>query len=284
MKTGNERFFPLTVLRFSIGYGSYLVSKIVFVLAALPLVFVLWPFPRAKYRLLQAVIHHYLAFFSRTWLPAIGVYRVVEIAGRERALTVRPAVCVANHRGFMDSILLLGLMPRTGVLIKSRDTRQPMYGLLARHFDLVSVDRHSLNSVSASLDRCRRVLDAGKNLLIFPEGTRARSGRLQHFNRIAFDLALAAGVPVVPVVIHSTQPFMAKLPGSIFPRRQNDYRIRFLDPEIPHPDDDADALCDRVHRRMAQELNTLDAGTVWETRRVAGDDTAIKEPSATKTP
>ena len=117
MKTGDERFFPLTVLRFSIGYGSYLLSKIVFVLAALPLVIVLWPFPRAKYWLLQTVTHHYLAFFSRVWLPALGVYRVAEIAGLERALTIRPAVCVANHRGFMDAILLLGLMPRTGVLM-----------------------------------------------------------------------------------------------------------------------------------------------------------------------
>jgi hypothetical protein len=57
---------------------------------------------------------------------------------------------------------------------------------------------------------------------------------------------------------------MAKLPDSIFPRHSNDYRIQFLDPEIPRPDDDADALCDRVHRRMAQELKQLDAGTIWE--------------------
>jgi 1-acyl-sn-glycerol-3-phosphate acyltransferase len=99
---------------------------------------------------------------------------------------------------------------------------------------------------------------------VFPESTRARSGRLQHFNRVAFDLALAAGVPVVPVILHTPLPFMAKLPGSIFPRHQNDYRIRFLDPEIPGPDDDVDALCDRIHRRMAKELKQVDAGTIWE--------------------
>ena len=49
-------------------------------------------------------------------------------------------------------------------------------------------------------------------------------------------------MPVVPVILHTPLPFMAKLPGSIFPRRRNDYRIRFLDPEIPRADDDADAL------------------------------------------
>ena len=99
---------------------------------------------------------------------------------------------------------------------------------------------------------------------MFPEGTRARSGRLQHFNRIAFQLALASGAPVWPVIVHSTCPFMAKVPGSIFPQGQNEFRIRFLDRECPRPDDDAISLCDRVHRRMAQELKILDAGTVWE--------------------
>jgi 1-acyl-sn-glycerol-3-phosphate acyltransferase len=171
---------------------------------------------------------------------------------------------VANHRSLMDALMLMGLLPRTGVVIKSRDTRKVMNGLLARYFDLVSTDRHSLESLAATLEKSRRLLGDGKNLLVFPEGTRARSGRLQHFNRIAFDLALAARVPVVPVILHTPLPFMAKLPGSIFPRRHNDYRIRFLDPEMPRADDDADALCDRVHRRMARELKQLDAGTIWE--------------------
>jgi 1-acyl-sn-glycerol-3-phosphate acyltransferase len=264
MKPGKERFYPLTVLLFTLGYASYFLSKIVFVLISLPLLLVLMPFPRAKQRTLQVITHRYLAFFSRVWLPAIGIYRIAEISGLDRVTDLRPVICVANHRGFMDSILMLGLIPRTGVLIKSRNTRQLVYGLLARHFDLVSVDRNSLESLAASFEKCRRLLGEGKNMLIFPEGARAYSGRLQHFNRLAFDLALAARVPVLPVILHSTQPFMAKLPGSIFPRRRNEYRIRFLDPERPRPDDDASSLCDHVHRRMAQELKQLDAGTVWE--------------------
>ena len=139
-----------------------------------------------------------------------------------------------------------------------------MYHLLVRYFDLVSVNRDSLESVTTASARCRQILADGKNLLVFPEGSRARSGRLQPFNRLAFDLALAAGVPVLPVVIHSTEPFMAKVPGSVFPRRQNFYCIRFLDPEPSRPGDNARALCDRVHWRIAQELKSLDAGTAWE--------------------
>ena len=264
MKAGTEPFYPLKVALGCLGYASYFLSKVIFVALIFPVFLIMLPFPRAQQLFLQVVTHRYLGFFSRRWLPFLGAYRIAEISGLERALAVRPVVLVANHRSLMDALLLIGLLPRTGVLIKSRDTRKVMNGLLARYFDLVSIDRHSLESVSATLEKSRRLLGDGKNLLVFPESTRARSGRLQHFNRVAFDLALAARVPVVPVILHTPLPFMAKLPGSIFPRRQNDYRIRFLDPEMPRPDDDADALCDRVHRRMAQELKQLDAGTIWE--------------------
>lgn len=277
--SARRRPFALTVLIFSLGYATYFGSKALFVVCFTPLLILLIPFPQAKYRLLQVLTGGFLAFFARRWLPAIGMYRIVEISGLEQALARRPVVFAANHRGFLDSLLMLSLVPRLGVVIKSRYTRQRTYSLLARHFDLVSIDPDRLSSVSAAMDSCKRLLAAQKNLLVYPEGTRARSGRLQPFNPLAFELARTAGVPVVPVLIHSTQPFMARLPGSIFPRDRNEYRIRFLDPETPRADDTAASLCDRVHRRMAQELNILDAGTVWEIRR-AGGDASVKEPSA----
>jgi len=264
MKSGDERFFPLVVLLTGLGYASYSLSKIIFVVLGVPLYLLMMPWPRTQERMLQVITHHFLGFFTRVWLPLFRVYRIVEISGREKIEAQRPCIIVANHRGFMDSIFLLGLSPRTGALTKASHARQPMYHLMVRHFDLVSVNRNSLESVATAFDRCRQILAGGKNLVVFPEGTRARSQRLQPFNRLAFDLALAAKVPVLPAVIHSTEPFMSKIPGSVFPRRKNFYRIRFLDPEPPRADDNATALSDRVHRRIAQELKSLDAGTTWE--------------------
>jgi len=264
MKADGGMPYPLKVAVGCLGYASYFLSKTLFVALMFPVFVVLLPFPRRQQWLLQVVIHRYLGFFSRRWLPFLGVYRVAEISGLERALAARPAVLVANHRSLMDAPMLFGLLPRTGALIKSRDTRKIMNGLLARYFDLVTTDRHSLETLAAMLEKSRRLLGDGKNLLVFPEGGRARSGRLQHFNRAAFELALLARVPVVPVIMHTPLAFMAKLPGSIFPRRRNDYRIRFLEPELPRDDDDAGSLCDRVYVRMARELKQLDAGTIWE--------------------
>lgn len=262
-----RRSFLLTVVIFSIGYLSYSLSKIVFVVFAAPLVLVLVPFPNAKYRVLHGLTRAFLAFFARGWLPALGLYRIVEITGSERWRTAGPAVLAANHRGYMDSLLVLSLVPRLGVLVKSRYTRGPMYALLARHFDLISLDPARRSSVVSAVAQCRQLLAAGKKLLVYPEGARSRSGRLQPFNTLAFDLALEAGVPVVPVIVHSTSPFMAKTPGSLFPRDRNEYRIRFLDPETPGADDTAESLGDRVYRRLARELKALDVGTVWDPGR-----------------
>ena len=260
-------FQPFHFLLLGAGYFSYFASKAGFLMCAVPGLLLLAPFPNARIRFFQLLTCNYLRIFTRHWLPLLGVYRIVEITGTERAAAARPVIFVANHRGFMDSLLLLSLMPRTGAVIKSRDTRQLTYRLLAKYFDLVSVDRDSLQSVASAREKCRGILLAGRNLLVFPEGSRARSGQLQRFNRLAFQLALETGRPVAPVVIQSTLPFMAKTPGSYFPSGRNEYRIHFLDLETPRPEDDADSLSDRAHRRMAEELRRLDAGTWWEVRR-----------------
>jgi 1-acyl-sn-glycerol-3-phosphate acyltransferase len=261
------RPYPLTVLLDTIGYVSYFLSKLIFVLAATPVLLVLSPFPKARYQFLQIALRGFLTFFVRFWLPVLGVYRVVEVSGLEQSVPAGPAVLAANHRGFLDSLLMLSLVPRLGVVIKARDTSRPLYIVLTRAFDMVSVESGRLSSVAAGQAACARILSTGRRLLIYPEGTRARSGRLQPFHPLAFEVALKTGVPVVPVIIHSTLPFMAKIPGSVFPRGRNEYRIRFLDPEPPRPEDTAETLGDRVYRRMAGELKMLDVGTPWEVTR-----------------
>jgi 1-acyl-sn-glycerol-3-phosphate acyltransferase len=134
-----------------------------------------------------------------------------------------------------------------------------------RHFDFIAISTGQLNGLRDALDRARRVLAEGRGLLVFPEGTRAPSGRLQSFHPLAFQLARDAGVPIVPVVVHSDLPFMGRIPGSYFPPARNAFRVRFLDPEPTRPEDDPRELGDRIRRRMAAELKTLDTGTYWET-------------------
>lgn len=254
----------LTILRFCLGYAGYFLGKVVFVLCATPFLVVLLPFPGLRRRFLHLVLRVYLTFLARVCLPALGIYRIAEITGLEQVRAVHPAIYVANHRGKMDALLTLSLLPPTGVILKSYHLQQLTFALLVWSFDFVSVDPTSLTSVARALARCRSLLGSGMGLLVFPEGRRAPSGRLQPFGATAFQLACEAKLPVVPVILHSTVPFMARLPGSIFPKGKNVFRIRFLTPEQVQPGDTPHRLSDRVHRRMSAELRALDAGTIWE--------------------
>ena len=263
MNTERNPFYPVVVVRFLIGYITYFGTTSLFGLLAAPLFIVLTPLPRVKCRMVHSLLRGYMAFLGRVWLPALGLYRIAELP-RPNALPAGPAIYVANHRGFMDGPLLLGLLPPVGVIVKSNYIRWLVPRLLAPHFDCIQLDPNSPSSVRAAVARCRAVIAAGRSLLVFPEGTRAWSGRLGRFKSVAFRIAVETGAPVVTVITHSTHPFMAKVPGSLFPRGRNVYRLRVLDPERVQPEDSADALADRVYWRMARELKELDRGTFWE--------------------
>jgi 1-acyl-sn-glycerol-3-phosphate acyltransferase len=176
------------------------------------------------------------------------------------------SIFVANHRGRLDALLLLSMLPESGVLIKPKYSRIPIYSTFVKYLDFIRADSGSPTSLAASLARCKAILDQGKSLLVFPEGTRAKSGKLQAFKDFSFKVALDCKRPVVPVIIHSDYPFMARTPQSIFPRYRLRYTIRFLKPcaarDIERPAD----LADRVYGIMAETLADLDKGTYWDPR------------------
>lgn len=263
MNRRTQRWRPLVLFTFSLGYAVYLSSTFLLAVFAAPFVFLLTPFPRAKYALLHHVTQAYLVFLVRIFLPAIGIYRIVEVSGLDVAKALQPALFVVNHRCRMDALLVTSYLPGASVLIKARYARNPGLAVLVRHFGFVSIEPGRISALAESIARCKQRLSQGRRLLVFPEGTRASSGRLQPFKDFAFRLAVDTRVPIVPVVLHSNQPFMAKVRGSYYPREWNYFRIRFLEPERPREGDTAESLCDRVHERMARELVKLDEGTPW---------------------
>ena len=169
-------------------------------------------------------------------------------------------------------MLLLSILKDAGVLIKSKYGRLPLYRALIKYIDFVSVDSDTPQSLSRAMDRCKGLLKVGKNIVVFPEGTRATSGRILPFKEFAFRLAAETGVPIIPVIVHSDYPFMAKLPGSIFPKNKLHYTIRCLEPHYPVNEERPASFAARLRARMAEELKILDRGTVWER---SGDDQCL---------
>ena len=120
---GKERTLPLAVCMDLIAYAGYYLSNLLFLLLSLPLVAVFTPFPRFRDRLFLGVVHRYARFLTQSYLPGLGVCRIVRVSGIEHRRPGGPFVYVANHRGRLDALLLAGMVKDTTVLIKAKDRK-----------------------------------------------------------------------------------------------------------------------------------------------------------------
>ncbi|QEO08855.1 lysophospholipid acyltransferase family protein [Protaetiibacter larvae] len=136
---------------------------------------------------------------------AWSVVDVTVVGARELKSVPRAFVVVANHSSHLDAPLILGALPRKLARYLAAGAAADYFfdvwwrrGLTALFFNAFPVDRSGANPRSVS---ARSLLDRGVPLLVFPEGTRSKSGELGHFKSGAASLAIAAGVPCLPVAL-----------------------------------------------------------------------------------
>ncbi|HWP66139.1 MAG TPA: lysophospholipid acyltransferase family protein [Candidatus Limnocylindria bacterium] len=132
----------------------------------------------------------------------------VTVRGAEHLATGGPFVLTPNHQSHLDILTLLGFLPgRTRFAAKREMWRHPIVAAVLDTLDMVPIDRDNPEVAIAALERTDPT--AG-SLVIFPEGTRSRDGRLREFKKGAFVLAIRAGLPVVPVVCRGTRRLMPR--------------------------------------------------------------------------
>ncbi|MEZ4403304.1 MAG: lysophospholipid acyltransferase family protein [Kofleriaceae bacterium] len=116
----------------------------------------------------------------------------------------QPYVVVANHQSTADPWLLSSLPWDMRWIAKDSLFRAPVLGWLMRLGGDLPVVRGDGPSVVRMMAAARATLAGGLSLMVFPEGTRSRDGQLGPFKDGAFELAIGAGVPIVPVVVDGT--------------------------------------------------------------------------------
>lgn len=237
-----------------IGYIFYGLSGIFFITFIVPLSVIFIPFGILHYVFLNFTLRTYCAFLTRIFLPATQIYYVKEISGFEQIPKGRPVVIVANHRGKLDALFLLGILKNTAAVIKLKYATLPVYSTFVKRLNFVSLDQHSRETLEKAVIRAKEVLSNGKNLLIFPEGTRASSKRLLPFKEFAFRIAREKETEIVPIVIHSDLTFMGKSFSSFFPEKKNSYTIRCLAPVKPLNNEHSVGMAARVREIMIKEL------------------------------
>ncbi len=128
-----------------------------------------------------------------------------------------------------------------------------------RWLGVVPLDRNSRKSLIEGAAEVRRLLENGERIAVFPEGTRSPMGRLRRFSDVFFRIAIDADVPVVPVMIHLSRPFLGPGSENFLTARGAVLRIRMLDPIEPEPGERGADLGRRAHKKMAPVLADLDA-------------------------
>ena len=132
-------------------------------------------------------------------LTLAGVrYRV---AGLEHAPGTAAVFC-SNHESNVDPpVLFQALHPQLHVLYKAELHKFPIMGTVFDVGGFVPIDRGARDSAMASIARGAAALRRGSSFLIFPEGTRSRTGHLLRFKKGGFIMAIQAQVPIVPVAV-----------------------------------------------------------------------------------
>ena len=134
----------------------------------------------------------------------------VEVTGAEHLVSSRPCVFVFNHQSKFDVPVLMKLLRGgfTGVA-KKEAASIPLWGQLFRIADVAFVDRGDTRKAREALQPAVDTLrDERISLVIAPEGTRSSTPRLGPFKKGAFHIAMQAGVPMVPIVIHNAGQIM----------------------------------------------------------------------------
>jgi 1-acyl-sn-glycerol-3-phosphate acyltransferase len=134
----------------------------------------------------------------------------VRVEGRERLPWRGPAVLVANHLSILDILVVYALFRPFKWVAKAELFRLPVVGWNMAMNDYVRIWRGDRESVRRMMEHCRAHLARGAPVLLFPEGTRSKDGRLQGFKDGAFRLAVEARCPVIPVAIAGTGEALPK--------------------------------------------------------------------------
>jgi len=147
-------------------------------------------------------------FFAQIWakgLIKIGGIRGIHILGEEKISLPQAHVVMANHQSHFDVPLLISQSKAPLRFVAKHSLFYfPIFGWALKATGHIPVNRKKREQAIKSLDNAASLIASGRNVLVFPEGTRSDAPELLPFKKGAFVLAIKSGVPIIPVGISGT--------------------------------------------------------------------------------
>lgn len=237
-----EKLFTLFVIVYywSLFFIFFILISIVF----------LFTFPFDKYRKIPNFV---LSVMARCMLKA-SPYWDINIEGSEKYNPDEPTVFVANHESFLDVVLIYHLPWKMKWVVKQDMAYIPVMGWMVWLTGQLTIDRKS----KTALKRLSNLIEPLKNkipVMIFPEGTRSKDGKLKPFKNGAFLIAKEYGFKLQPMVI--TGGYKAMPPGMRALNPNANFKLRVLDTIDPNKFENVRALRSFTQQVMEEQLKKI---------------------------
>jgi len=204
------------------------------------------------------VVHLYARLWGWLILKVAGVK--MQVVGLEHIDPRKTCIYMCNHLGSFDIFALLACLPvQFRWLAKVELFRIPILGWGMRAAGYISLDRSKRKRVYESMEIAARKIREETSVVIFPEGARSFDGAMQPFMNGGFNLAIRAGVPIVPITIHGTWEIMPRTTKRV---KKGNIRI-VIDRSIETKDctmRDRRRLMEETERRIRANLPAPDRG------------------------
>jgi len=190
--------------------------------------------------------------FARLWGQTIyaSAWSPIRSSGFDSLTWDQPCILMANHESYMDVPAIIAACPVPIRFVARREVfKTPIMGQAMWMTGQIPVDRSNREKSIESLRKAAKKIADGRTVLVFPEGTRSRDGRLQHFKKGGFMLAIDAQVPIIPIGLSGTR--------SVVPRGSRSFRPGVVGLSVGEPIkthgltvEDRDHLMEQVHESL----------------------------------
>lgn len=184
-----------------------------------------------------------MSLFADTASALIGLQ--LETKGEQYLWARRPAVFIFNHQSNVDLVIIARLLRRDITGVGKKEIGDiPLIGRVLEFSGVVLIDRkNTAQAIQAMGPLVDTMTVEHKSVCLSPEGTRSITPKLAPFKKGAFHLAMQAGVPIVPIVIHNS--------GDVMPKGEPVYHPGTVQVEVLPPVDTSDWSVDTLETHIA---------------------------------
>lgn len=201
------------------------------------------------------VIAYFMVYLKLIWLGMRGLYGIrFEVRGQQY-LPAGGALVASKHMSMWETLAFWQILPDPAIILKKELVYMPFFGWFALKLGNISIDRKAgASALKKMLRDARARAEDGRQILIFPEGTRVEPGDHPAFKPGIAGLYLSTGQPCVPVALNSGV-FLKSYCGF---KRSGTIIVEFLEPIAPGLD--KQTFLNTLHTRINSASDALVPG------------------------